>query len=73
MPKAIVELICEECQSPFSKSKSEHQRTVKRGYRQFCSRPCGHEYKRKNGEAFVSHLELLINFIVNFNSLLGYI
>ena len=57
MPKAIVELICEECQSPFSKSKSEHQRTVKRGYRQFCSRPCGHEYKRKNGEAFVSHLE----------------
>lgn len=57
MSKAIIELTCEECQSLFTKKKAEHARTVKRGYRQFCSRKCGDAYKKKNGKEFVGHLQ----------------
>lgn len=57
MPKAIIELTCEECQSLFTKKKAEHVRTVRRGYRQFCSRKCGDAYKKKNGKEFVGHLQ----------------
>lgn len=57
MPKAVVELMCEECQSPFVKKKAEHARTIKRGYRQFCSRKCGDAYKKKNGKEFVGHFD----------------
>ena len=52
-----IEFTCQECQSTFEKSASEYRRTSKRGYRQFCSRACGNEYKKKHGSEFVGHLD----------------
>lgn len=65
MPKAIIELTCEECQSPFVKKKAEYVRTAKRGYRQFCSRKCGDAYKKKNGKEFVGHLDVWVKSDAN--------
>lgn len=52
-----IELICEECQSTFEKPLKEYRRVSKRGYRHFCSRHCGNEYKKKHGNEFIAHLD----------------
>lgn len=49
-----VKVICENCGIEFEKDKGKYNESIKKGWKFFCTKECGHEF-RKNGKKVKCH------------------